>query len=192
MKIGYARISTDDQDTALQRDALAAAGCEKVFEEIVSGSKAHRAQFEAALDFARAGDTIVVWRLDRLSRSLAELIATVHSLEERGVGLRSLTETIDTGTPNGRLIFHIFGALAEFERGVIRERTMEGLRAARRRGRIGGRPSAMSASDIAMAKALLANPEISVSTIARRFSVSPATLYRNVPGGRSGVIGDGV
>lgn len=128
----------------------------------------------------------MVWRLDRLSRLLAELIATVHSLEKRGVGLRSLTGTIDTATPDDKLIFRSFGSLAEFERGVIRERTIEELRAPRRRGRIGGRPSATSDNDIAMAKALLANPEIYVSTIARRFSVSPATLNRNISGGRGG------
>ena len=184
MTIGYSRVSTSDQDTALQRDALNAVGCDKIFEEVISSGKAHRQQFEAALEFARSGDTIVVWRLDRLSRSLAELIATVHALEARGVGLRSLTETIDTGTPGGKLIFHIFGALAEFERGVIRERTQEGLRAARRRGRIGGRPSALSTNDLAMAKTLLANPEVSVAAIARRLGISPATFYRHFPGGR--------
>lgn len=188
MIIGYSRVSTDEQDTALQRDALSAIGCDKIFEEVISSGKASRPQFQAALEYARSGDTIAVWRLDRLSRSLAELISTVQDLDERGVGLRSLTETIDTGTAGGKLIFHIFGALAEFERGVIRERTQEGLRAARRRGRIGGRPSALSASDMAMAKTLLADTEVPVAAIARRLCISPATLYRHFPGGRGGQV----
>src|ERR1019366_5384910 len=140
MLIGYARVSTEDQDTALQRDALSAAGCERLFEETASGSRIDRAQLQAALGFARSGDTIVVWKLDRLARSLSQLIQTVEGLESRGVGIRSLTETIDSTTAGGKLVFHIFGALAEFERGVIRERTREGLLAARRRGRFGGRP----------------------------------------------------
>jgi DNA invertase Pin-like site-specific DNA recombinase len=123
MLIGYARVSTEEQDTALQRDALAAAGCERLFEETASGSRIDRQQLQAALEFARSGDTIVVWRLDRFARSLSQLIQTVESLERRGVGIRSLTETIDSTTAGGKLVFHIFGALAEFERGVIRERT---------------------------------------------------------------------
>jgi DNA invertase Pin-like site-specific DNA recombinase len=187
MLIGYARVSTEEQDTALQRDALSACGCEKLFEETASGSKVDRAELQAALKFARRGDTIVVWKLDRLARSLAQLIQTVESLAERGIGIRSLTETIDSTTSGGKLIFHIFGALAEFERSVIRERTREGLRAARRRGRIGGRPSALSQNDLAMAKTLLADPAVSVAAIARRLGVSPATLYRHFPGGRSGL-----
>lgn len=185
MLIGYARVSTEDQDTALQRDALTDAGCERLFEETASGSRIDRVQLLAALEFARPGDTIVVWKLDRLARSLSQLIQTVEGLEARGVGMRSLTETIDSTTAGGKLIFHIFGALAEFERGVIRERTREGLLAARKRGRVGGRPSALSDRDIAVARTLLADASIPVTEIARRLGVSPATFYRHMRGGRS-------
>lgn len=188
MLIGYARVSTEEQDTALQRDALIAAGCERLFEETASGARIDRAQLQAALEFARHGDTIVVWKLDRLARSLSQLIQTVESLEARGVGIRSLTETIDSTTPGGKLIFHIFGALAEFERAVIRERTREGLLAARKRGRIGGRPSALSDKDIAIARTLLADAAIPVTEIARRLNVSPATFYRHMRGGRSATL----
>lgn len=185
MLIGYARVSTEDQNTALQRDALTDAGCERLFEETASGSRIDRVQLLAALEFARPGDTIVVWKLDRLARSLSQLIQTVEGLEARGIGMRSLTETIDSTTAGGKLIFHIFGALAEFERGVIRERTREGLLAARKRGRIGGRPSALSDQDIAVARTLLADASIPVTEIARRLGVSPATFYRHMRGGRS-------
>jgi DNA invertase Pin-like site-specific DNA recombinase len=186
MLIGYARVSTEEQDTALQRDALSAAGCERLFEETASGSRIDRVQLQAALEFARSGDTIVVWKLDRLARSLSQLIQTVEGLERRGVGMRSLTETIDSTTAGGKLIFHIFGALAEFERGVIRERTREGLLAARRRGRFGGRPRSLSDADIGIARTLLADPTVPVAEIARRLNVSPATFYRHLRGGRSG------
>ena len=186
MLIGYARVSTEEQDTALQRDALTAAGCDRLFVETASGSRIDRVQLQAALAFARKGDTIVVWKLDRLARSLSQLIQTVESMEARGIGIRSLTETIDSTTPGGKLIFHIFGALAEFERAVIRERTREGLLAARRRGRIGGRPPALSEKDMTIARTLLADPEIPVAEIARRLNVSPATFYRHLPGGRGG------
>lgn len=185
MLIGYARVSTEEQDTALQRDALTAAGCERLFEETASGARIDRMQLSAALEFARHGDTIVVWKLDRLARSLSQLIQTVDDLERRGIGMRSLTETIDSTTAGGKLIFHIFGALAEFERGVIRERTREGLLAARRRGRFGGRPRALTESDIAIARTLLADASIPVAEIARRLNVSPATFYRHLPGGRN-------
>jgi DNA invertase Pin-like site-specific DNA recombinase len=184
MLIGYARVSTEDQDTALQRDALSDAGCERLFEETASGARIDRAQLQAAIDFARKGDTIVVWKLDRLARSLAQLIQTVESLEARGIGIRSLTETIDSTSAGGKLIFHIFGALAEFERAVIRERTREGLLAARKRGRVGGRPSALSDKDVRIARTLLADASIPVTEIARRLNVSPATFYRHMPGGR--------
>jgi len=185
MLIGYARVSTEEQDTALQRDALLAAGCERLFEETASGSRIDRLELQAALEFARSDDTIVVWKLDRLARSLSQLIQTVEALERRGVGIRSLTETIDSTTAGGKLIFHIFGALAEFERSVIRERTREGLMAARRRGRVGGRPRALSEADITVARTLLADPSIPVAEIARRLNVSPATFYRHLRGGRS-------
>lgn len=186
MLVGYARVSTQDQNLALQLDALKAAGCEKVFTEKASGAQRDRPELSAALSFMRKGDSLVVWRLDRLARSLPQLIETVAQLESEGIGLRSLTEAIDTATAGGKLIFHIFGALAEFERSVIRERTRAGLKAARERGRKGGRPPALSASDLAAAKAMLRDPEITVAEVAARLKVSPATLYRHLPGGRSG------
>ena len=139
MLIAYARFSTKQHDLALQLDALEKAGCEKVFTEKISGAKRNRPEFKAALEFVREGDTLVVWKLDRLARSLKQLIETVEGLEKRQIGFLSLTEAIDTTSPAGRLIFHIFASLAEFERSIIRERTRAGLEAARRRGRIGGR-----------------------------------------------------
>ncbi|MBL8658909.1 MAG: recombinase family protein [Rhodospirillales bacterium] len=188
MLVGYARVSTQDQDPALQLDALEAAGCEKVFTEKASGAQRERPQLQAALDYMRDGDTLVIWKLDRLARSLKQLIETVEALAARGIGLRSLTEAIDTTTSGGKLIFHIFGALAEFERGVIRERTRAGLDAARARGRKRGRPPALSPGDLAAAKALLRDPTISVEDVARRLGVVPSTLYRHIPGGRSAVM----
>src|SRR3990170_2840052 len=140
MFIGYARVSTHEQTVALQRDALATAECARVFADTASGAKADRPWLEEALAFARAGDTLVVWKLDRLGRSLPHLLETVAGLQERGIGFKSLTEQIDTTTSGGKLIFHVFAALAEFERDVIRERTRAGLTAARARGRNGGRP----------------------------------------------------
>lgn len=187
MLVGYARVSTQDQDPALQLDALKAAGCEKVFTEKASGAQRERPQLQAALDYMREGDALVIWKLDRLARSLKQLIETVEGLAARGIGLRSLTEAIDTTTSGGKLIFHIFGALAEFERGVIRERTRAGLDAARARGRTGGRPPALSPDDLAAAKALLRDPDITVEQVARRLGVVPSTLYRHIPGGRSAV-----
>src|SRR6476659_9616899 len=167
MLVGYARVSTQEQDLALQLDALRAAGCEKVYEEKASGAQRERPELKAALGYMRAGDTLVVWKLDRLARSLKQLIETVEGFEPRGIGLRSLTEAIDTTTAGGKLIFHIFAALAEFERGVIRERTLAGLQAARARGRLGGRPPALEAKDLAAAKALLKDPGITVAEVAR-------------------------
>src|ERR1700735_4533686 len=139
--IGYARVSTLDQNLTLQRDALTAAGCTKLFVEQMSGMVLERPALRDALEFARAGDTIVVWKLDRLARSMKQLIETLETLRLRNIGFRSLTEALDTTTPQGRLVFHLFGALAEFERGLIRERTSAGLAAARRLGRTGGRPA---------------------------------------------------
>lgn len=185
MLVGYARVSTGGQDPALQLDALQAAGVERIFTETVSGASRQRPELARALDWLRAGDTLVVWRLDRLARSLSQLITTMAELEARGIGLRSLTEAIDTGTAGGRLIFHVFGALAEFERAVIRERTRAGLEAARARGRHGGRPPALTADDLVAARALLADPTISMGEVARRLGVSSSTLYRHMPGGRS-------
>ena len=140
MLVGYARVSTQDQNPDLQLDALKAAGCEKVFTEKASGGQRDRPELAAALSYMRPGDSLVVWKLDRLARSMPQLIDTVSTLEDQGIGFRSLTEAIDTTTAGGKLVFHIFGALAEFERSVIRERTRAGLKAARDRGRKGGRP----------------------------------------------------
>lgn len=184
MLIGYARVSTQDQNPDLQLDALNKAGCEKLFVEKASGAQRDRPQLVAALDYARAGDTIVVWKLDRLARSLKQLIETVERLEEKQIGFRSLTEAIDTTTSGGRLIFHIFGALAEFERSIIRERTRAGLESARARGRMGGRPPALSQEDITVARTLLRDDSLTVSQIAKRLGVSPSTLYSYFPGGR--------
>jgi DNA invertase Pin-like site-specific DNA recombinase len=190
MRIGYARVSTGEQTARLQRDALEAAGCARIFEETASGAARERPALAAALDYMRAGDVLVVWRLDRLARSLRQLLETAEGLEARGVGLASLTEAIDTASPGGRLVFQVFGALAEFERGLLRERTMAGLAAARARGRRGGRPPALSAEDLAHARALLADPAITVAQAAKRLGVAPSTLYRHLPGGRS-ALGDG-
>lgn len=188
MQIGYARVSTQDQNPALQMDALGAAGCEKLFTEKASGAQRDRPELKAALDYLRAGDLLVVWKLDRLARSMRQLIDTIEALEARGIAFRSLTEAIDTTTAGGKLVFHIFGALAEFERSIIRERTNAGLAAARARGKLGGRPPALTPDDITMAKALLRDPHISVEQAARRLGVAPSTLYRHIPGGRSTVI----
>lgn len=187
MLVGYARVSTQDQNAALQLDALKAAGCEKVFTEKASGAQRDRPELAAALSYVRSGDSLFVWKLDRLARSLPQLIETVATLEDQGIGFRSLTEAIDTTTAGGKLVFHIFGALAEFERSVIRERTRAGLKAARDRGRKGGRPPALSTADLAAAKALLRDPAITVYEVATRLKVSSATLYRHLPGGRGGI-----
>lgn len=185
MLIGYARVSTQDQDTELQRVALAGAGCEEIFTEKASGAQRDRPELAAALKYARKGDTLVVWKLDRLARSLRQLIETVESLEERGIGFRSLTESIDTTTNGGKLVFHLFAALAEFERGLIRERTLAGLAAARGRGRVGGRPSSMTPERIAVARALLAQPDFTAEMVANQIGVSVSTLYRHIPAPRS-------
>jgi len=187
MLIGYARVSTQDQNPALQEDALRAAGCDRIFIETASGGQRDRPELNAALEYLRpdADDTLVVWKLDRLARSLSQLIDTVKQLGDKKIGFRSLTEAVDTTTSNGMLVFQIFGATAEFERSITRERTRAGLNAARARGRKGGRPPALSPKDITAAKALLTDPDISVEEVARRLSVSPATLYRHLPGGRS-------
>lgn len=183
--IGYARVSTLDQNLNLQRDALSEAGCTKLFVETMSGAVAERPVLADALAFARAGDTLVVWKLDRLARSMKQLIETVETLRLRNIGFRSLTESLDTTTAQGRRVFHMFGALAEFERSLIRERTQAGLAAARRAGRTGGRPAKLSDDDLEAATALLANPDIMVSEVARRLGVSPATLYRYLPAART-------
>lgn len=187
MLIGYARVSTQDQNPSLQTDALKTAGCDKIFIEKASGAQRDRPELKAALDFLRQGDTLVVWKLDRLARSLKQLIETIETLDQRGIGFKSLTESIDTTTSGGRLVFHIFGALAEFERTIIRERTRAGLESARSRGKRGGRPKGLTEQDIQVAKAMLADSKITVEEVARRLKVAPSTLYRHLPGGRSGI-----
>lgn len=180
MKIGYARVSTFDQNLDLQRDALLKAGCEKIFTETASGAKDDRVGLQAAMEFARAGDSIVVWKLDRLGRSLKHLIETVNQLNSRGIGFASLQESVDTATPGGKLVFHIFGALAEFERELIRERTNAGLQAARVRGRQGGRPSKLTAKQVKLARQLFADRSLSIKEICQTLSISRTTLYRLV------------
>lgn len=178
--IGYARCSTHEQHLELQIDALERIGCEQIYTEKASGKSAKQAdrpELDHCLRALRPGDTLVVWRLDRLGRNLHDLITIVQQLEGRGIGFRSLSEAIDATGPAGRLILHIFAALAEFERALIQERTVAGLVAARSRGRHGGRPRALSDTDTRAAVALLAQPGIPVSDICRRFKVSRSTLY---------------
>jgi DNA invertase Pin-like site-specific DNA recombinase len=184
MLIGYARVSTLDQDPALQTDALKAAGCERIFSEHVSSAKAARPELAKVLDLLRAGDVLVIWRLDRLARSLKQLIETVEALQAQGVELRSLTEQIDTTSAGGRLVFHLFGAMAEFERSLIQERTRAGLSAARARGRVGGRKPKMTEEDIRAAQALfLGDASLTVRDVAARLRVSPRTIQRVFPQG---------
>ncbi|TXI24155.1 MAG: recombinase family protein [Nitrosomonas sp.] len=180
MKLGYARVSTDEQTTRLQRDALEQAGCERIYEETASGSKEQRPELLKLLDHAREGDVVIVWRLDRLARSLRQLINTASLLRDRGVELRSLTEQIDTTSPAGKLTFHLFGAMAEFERDLIRERVQAGLTAARARGKKGGRKFLMSEEDKKKAVVLLQSGKFSVGEVAESLKVSRSTLYRNV------------
>lgn len=178
--LGYARVSTIQQELALQHDALAAAGCARIVSDTASGALGERPELARALDHLREGDTLVVWRLDRLGRSLRHLVDTVCGLAERGVGFRSLQESIDTTTPGGRLVFHVFAALAEFERDLIRERTRAGLAAARARGRRGGRPSVMTADKRAVAREMYASGEHTVAAIAAVLGVSRASIYRHL------------
>lgn len=174
--MGTARVSTHDQDPQLQLDALSEAGCDQVFQERITGTQRERPELNACLRSLREGDTLVVWKLDRLARSLKDLVTIVSELEERGVGFRSITEAIDTTSSAGRLVFHIFGALAEFERNLIRERTVAGLKAARARGRKGGRKPALSRGDVRRAAAMLADPTMTKTEVARYLGVSRVTL----------------
>ncbi len=178
--LGYARVSTRDQTLQLQLDALADAGCDRVFEEHASGAADNRNELARILDHARPGDTIVVWRLDRLGRSLRHLIDTVTSLHEHNIGFRSLVENIDTTTAGGKLIFHIFGALAEFERELVRERTQAGLTAARARGRVGGRPPALTRDQATEARRMYESKQYTWQQIGDMFGVSRMTVYRHV------------
>ncbi|MBV8589069.1 MAG: recombinase family protein, partial [Acetobacteraceae bacterium] len=182
--VGYARVSTAEQSLALQRDALKSAGCEVMFEDHASGAKAERRGLAEALSYLRRGDTLVTWKLDRLGRSMAHLIETVRGLEARGVGFRSLTEGIDTTTPGGTLIFHIFGALAQFERDLIRERTGAGLKAAEERGKKGGRKPVITPDKLARARAYIA-AGLTVREAAARMKVGKTALYEAL-GGRTG------
>jgi DNA invertase Pin-like site-specific DNA recombinase len=179
MLIGYARVSTHDQTLTLQQDALQKAECNKIFTDTASGAQIERKGLEEALTYVRKGDTLVVWRLDRLGRSLPHLITTMTDLEERGIGFKSLTENIDTTTSGGKLIFHIFGALAEFERNLIRERTQAGLTAARARGKRGGRPKALTGKQRGIARDLY-EKQHPIVEICRTLKISRATLYRSI------------
>jgi DNA invertase Pin-like site-specific DNA recombinase len=181
IRIGYARVSTGGQNLERQIDALTTAGCRRIFAEKKSGKNAERPELLAALDFMRAGDTLVVPSLDRLSRSLQDLITTVGDLRRRGIGFTSLHENLDTTTPGGRLVFHVFAALAEFIRELIVTGTHEGLAAARARGRVGGRPTVVTPEVIRAARDLLPNPEHSITSIAKLLGVSPGTLYNHIP-----------
>ena len=174
--IGYARVSTAEQDTALQTDALHKAGCERIFEDTISGAKAERPGLTAALAYVREGDTLVVWRLDRLGRSLAHLIEVISALEARSVGFLSITESIDTTTSGGRLIFHVFGALGQFERDLIRDRTKAGLAAAAARGRKGGRKPVVTADKLQRAREHIANG-LNVREAAVRLKIGKTALY---------------
>jgi len=178
--LGYARVSTSDQDASLQVDALNAAGCYRVFVDVLSGSLQSRPELDKLLDQIRPGDTLVVWRLDRLGRSIRHLIDQLASLATREVGFRSLQETIDTNSPGGRLVFHVFVALAEFERDLIKERTNAGLKAARARGRTGGRPSRLTANQVNTARRMYAEQEITVAEIGKVLGVSRMTIYRTL------------
>ena len=171
-------MSTSDQDAALQVDALQAAGCYRVFVDTISGALEHRPELDKLLDQLRPGDTLVVWRLDRLGRSIRHLIDQLQVLADRGVGFRSLQETIDTTSPGGRLVFHVFAALAEFERDLIRERTNAGLAAARARGRTGGRPSSLSADQVKAARRMYEQKDMTVAQIGGVLGVSRTTIYR--------------
>ncbi len=181
MFIGYARVSTQDQNLELQIDALKKVGCEdrNIYQDTVSGSKSKREGLTAMLEYLRRGDVVVVWKLDRLARSLKHLIELVGDFEARGIGLQSIQENIDTTTASGKLFLHIFGALAEFERELIRERTLAGLKAAAERGRKGGRPRLMDVSKIEQAKALHGS-QIPIAEICKTLGVSKGTLYRGL------------
>lgn len=180
MLVGYARVSTIEQSLDLQTDALNAVGCEKIFTDVGSGVKTERKGLNNALSHLRTNDILVVWKLDRLGRSLLDLINTVKLLEKNNVGLKSLHEAIDTTTPSGQLFFHIFGALAEFERELIRERTKAGLTAARARGRLGGRPKKLSNQQREQMLEHYHGKQLSINEICRLYRISSKTLYRNL------------
>jgi len=194
MQIGYARVSKEDQHLALQLDDLHRAGCERILEDTITGTSADRPSLTRVLEELRPGDTLVVWRLDRLGRSLRHLIDLITTLDERGIGFKSTTEQIDTTTSGGKLIFHIFGALAEFERNLIRERTMAGLAAARARGRHGGRPRKLPTDGkVQLARTLYREKQRPIADICKTLAISRATLYRYVKAAKKDTgAGDGV
>ena len=179
-RLGYARVSTEDQNLDLQRDALAQAGCRQVYEEKASGKGADRPELDHVLADLRPGDTLVVWRLDRLGRNLADLVRIVSDLCSKDVGFESLTERIDTVTATGELVFHLFASLAQFERNLIRERTRAGLASARARGRKGGRPPKLGSKEMREIRVLLRDPDVTVSSVAKRYGVSRVTLYAHL------------
>lgn len=189
MLVGYARVSTRDQNPISQIDALKAAGCDRVFMEKASGVSRDRPELKAALDYIRAGDTLVVWKLDRLARSVRQLVETAEDLASRQIGLKVLTQAIDTTSPGGRLVFHVFAAVAEFERELVLERTHAGLATARAANRRGGRPKALTEGQIRRARAMLADPMITVEEVAQQLGTATSTLYRHIPGGRSAIVG---
>jgi DNA invertase Pin-like site-specific DNA recombinase len=180
MKIGYIRVSTAEQNFDLQKDELAKFGCNKIFEDKISGSlsKADREGLRSAIEYARTGDVLVVWKLDRLGRSIKDLIEIINELNVKGVGFKTITGDIDTTTASGKLIFHIFAALAEFERELIRERTNAGLKSARARGRVGGRPTVMTPDKIRMAKQLHQDPNNKLADILKAFGVKKSVFYK--------------
>lgn len=181
LKIGYARVSTKDQNLSLQKDALQKEDCELIFEEKASGAKSDRPELRRMIDLLRKGDIVIIWKLDRLGRSLRDLVNLVTEIQDKGAGLKSLNDSIDTTTPQGKLTFHLFAALAEFERDIISERTKAGLESARARGRKGGRPKGLSkeAQDKAIiAKSLYDKGDMSVSKICSHLSISKSTLYK--------------
>ena len=180
MNIGYCRVSTIDQTLDLQRDALQKAECEKIFEDVASGAKSDREGLRECIEFARNGDVIICWKLDRVGRSLKHLIELVNELKERGVGFRCLTQNLDTTTSSGMLFFHIMGALAEFERSLIQERTAAGLAAARARGRLGGRPKLDTSKRAEVALSLFKDGTTPISQICDTLKISKATLYRDL------------
>ena len=177
MKIGYARVSTTDQHLYMQEDALKSAGCEQIYHDIASGAKTERPGLEDALAYAREGDILVVWKLDRLGRSVQHLIQTIAELNDKGIGFKSLLENIDTTTSGGKLIFHIFSALAEFERGLIQERTKAGLKAARARGRMGGRPPLLDRRQIIRMIEMYDDQKNTVAEICKIYSISRPSFY---------------
>lgn len=187
MLVGYARVSTIDQNPRLQTDALRDAGCEKIYAEKSSTRSEQRPALAEALRYLRAGDTLVVWKLDRLARSLSQPIEAVDRLDAADIGFHSLTERLDTTTPAGRALFQITGAFAEFERSLIRERTLAGLHAARAAGKTLGRPPALDPAQLKAARAMLRHPDLTIREIAAQPGVSRTTLYRYFPSGRSAI-----